>query len=77
MAHAGLSSTSLDSTTATTLHDADAALQTMLNTFPKDPTQAEMLALQRGFQSWTLLVQTLSTCYKELSDAWKGVVQKV
>lgn len=77
MAHAGLSSTALDATTATTLHDADESLKTMLNNFPKDPTQAQMLELQRAFQSWTLLVQTLSTCYKELSDAWKGVVQKV
>lgn len=77
MSHANLSAETVHQTAGSTLDSADEALKTLLNSFPKEPTQAQMLELQRAFQGWTLLVQTLSTCYKELSDAWKGVVQKV
>lgn len=77
MSHQGLSSSLVDASAGVTLHNQDESLQQLLQTFPADPTQAQMLELQRAFQSWTLLVQTLSTCYKELSDAWKGVIQKI
>ncbi len=77
MSHEGLSSSLIDGSAGVTLHNQDEKLQELLQTFPADPTQAQMLELQRAFQAWTLLVQTLSTCYKELSDAWKGVIQKI
>ncbi len=77
MSHDGRSAYAVDNTAGATLHSADERLMSLLETFPEEPSQAQMLQLQRAFQSWTLLVQTLSTCYKELSDAWKGVLQKI
>ena len=35
-----------------------------------------MLNLQQQVQQWSMLIQVVSTLYKEVSDALKGVVQK-
>jgi hypothetical protein len=37
---------------------------------------AQMMSLQMQMQQWTLLITTISTVFKDTTDAMKGVVQK-
>ncbi len=43
---------------------------------PEGPSTIDMLTLQQQVQQWSMLVQVVSTIYKEVTDALKGVVQK-
>lgn len=40
------------------------------------PSTIDMLTMQQQVQQWSMLVQVVSTIYKEVTDALKGVVQK-
>ena len=42
----------------------------------EQPTTIQMLEMQQQVQQWSMLVQIVSTVYKEVSDSLKGVVQK-
>ena len=60
----------------TALETRETALRTTLESASAEPTTMEMLKMQQQVQSWSMLVQIVSTIYKEVSDALKGVVQK-
>jgi type III secretion protein F len=40
------------------------------------PSTVDMLDLQQQVQQWSMMIQVVSTLYKEVTDALKGVVQK-
>jgi hypothetical protein len=56
---------------------ADKALVDQMGTLPSNPSQADLINLQKGFQTWSLLVSILTTSYKEVADTLKGIVQKI
>ncbi len=58
------------------LSTREAALRDTLTTAPTNPTTVDMLTMQQQVQQWSMLVQIVSTIYKEVSDSLKGVVQK-
>lgn len=58
------------------LETRETALRGTLESASAEPTTMEMLKMQQQVQSWSMLVQIVSTIYKEVSDALKGVVQK-
>jgi type III secretion protein F len=58
------------------LETRETALRSTLESASAEPTTMEMLKMQQQVQSWSMLVQIVSTIYKEVSDALKGVVQK-
>ncbi len=60
----------------TALETRETALRSTLESASAEPTTMEMLKMQQQVQSWSMLVQIVSTIYKEVSDALKGVVQK-
>ena len=56
----------------------ESTLRTAIQTVQsKDsPSTVDMLDLQQQVQQWTTMIQVVSTLYKEVTDALKGVVQK-
>jgi type III secretion protein F len=58
------------------LSTREAQLQTAISGVGSSPTTVDMLNLQQQVQQWSMLIQGVSTLYKEVSDALKGVVQK-
>ena len=58
------------------LETRETGLRATLESASAEPTTLEMLKMQQQVQSWSMLVQIVSTIYKEVSDALKGVVQK-
>jgi type III secretion protein F len=59
-----------------TLSTRESALRETLLRAPAEPTTVDMLTMQQQVQQWSMLVQIVSTIYKEVSDSLKGVVQK-
>ena len=55
--------------------DLQASLQSVTSK-PEGPSTIDMLSMQQQVQQWSMLVQVVSTIYKEVTDALKGVVQK-
>jgi type III secretion protein F len=42
----------------------------------QEVSTVDMLNLQQQVQQWSMLVQIISTVFKETTDAMKGVIQK-
>ena len=56
----------------------ESTLRTAIQTVQskESPSTVDMLDLQQQVQQWSMMIQVVSTLYKEVTDALKGVVQK-
>jgi hypothetical protein len=67
----------LNAAMSSRLNGAQQDLDTKLNGLSKDATPAEMLQMQQAVSKFTMLAQFSSTMEQQISEATKGIIQKM
>jgi type III secretion apparatus needle protein len=66
----------LDTAMDANLTTLEGDLDTAITSLGTNPTTADLLALQRKMQEWSMLIDLKATLCKTISETMKGIIQK-